>query len=104
MNQTIIQEGSFTAGEYGEVVVVGQPMIREVFFDFYPKDVYGEPREAQHKEKGPPVSDRSQDGAESPPPRPEGAATTKATKQNAPSIEQVEEGRPQEVRVMGGRR
>jgi len=53
--ETIIQEGSFTAGEYGEVVVVGQPMIREVFFDFYPKDVYGEPKEAGHKEGGPPL-------------------------------------------------
>jgi len=54
MNRTIIQEGSFKASEYGEVVIVGQPMITEVFFDFYPNGVYGEPREAEHKEKGPP--------------------------------------------------
>jgi len=52
--QLIIQEGEFKAGEYGEMVVMGQPMLEGVFFDFYPKGVYGEPKEARHKETGPP--------------------------------------------------
>jgi len=54
MSNVIIQETEFKAGEYGELVVLGQPVLETVFFDLYPKGVYGEPREAQHKEKGPP--------------------------------------------------
>jgi len=53
--QTIIQEVEFKAGEYGEVVLHGDPMLESVFFDFYPKGLYGEPREAKHKETGPPL-------------------------------------------------
>jgi len=52
---TIIQEAEFKAGEYGELVIVGQPVIEAAFFDFYPKGVYGEPPEAPHREKGPPL-------------------------------------------------
>jgi len=52
--QLIIQEAEFKAGEYGEMVVMGQPMLEGVFFDFYPKGLYGEPKEARHKETGPP--------------------------------------------------
>jgi len=56
MNEIIIQEGEFKAGEYGELVIFGQPVNEVVFFDFYPKNIYGEPKEAQHKEKGPPIA------------------------------------------------
>jgi len=55
MNRTIIQEAEFKAGEYGELVVAGQPLITSVFFDFYPKGIYGEPKDR-----------KSADGAESP--------------------------------------
>jgi len=52
MNRTIIQEAEFKAGEYGELVVAGQPVITSVFFDFYPKGIYGEPRESGRAEDG----------------------------------------------------
>jgi len=54
MNETIIQECEFKAGEYGELVLMGQPLLEGVFFDFYPKGVYGEPKEGRHRDKGPP--------------------------------------------------
>jgi len=53
--RTVIESAEFKAGEYGELVVVGQPLIEGVFFDFYPKGLYGEPKEARHKETGPPL-------------------------------------------------
>jgi|GEM_PF-1034124 len=55
MNNVIIQECEFKAGEYGELVLMGQPLLEGVFFDFYPKGLYGEPKEARHRENGPPL-------------------------------------------------
>jgi len=53
--QLIIEEAEFKAGEYGELVLYGATLLEGVFFDFYPKGLYGEPKEARHKETGPPI-------------------------------------------------
>jgi len=102
MNRTITQEGSFKAGEYGELVIVGQPMVESVFFDFYPKGVYGEPPEAPHKEEGPPLGWPPIEQSWTP--SPEGGGADGSASPSGPSVvvpagepqrEQAEEPQPE---------